>query len=776
MNQITKNIEHQFAIEDFFKILFDYKWFIIIIISLFLIFSNIYLFFKPEVYNTFGIIEVKTYDKNRGEVNDLLQNAFYTTNKDIGKEIELLRTFDFNKMVINNMNFKTEFFLQDGYRKHEIYGDDVPIEVNITNIINDKILGKIIKLTPQNNGYSLEIEHSIDESFFASLISKELITIKNKKLYNYKEFITNNYFTLSIQQKSKLTKPIYFKIHGNTHSVYDNIIKNKLTITQLNKNTPLINISYEDNIPLRATDYINKLITVFLSEGQKDKKLRSDKILEVVKKQLKETKLKLKTSENSLKNYKINNDIVNPSVQINMIIRELNKIDIKISKNQIKQILVKNMLNVIKNKKHLDSIAPSLTELGDRATLNHLTSLQELEFKESKLNLEYTDEYPELIMIQKQIEKIKQKIFFNVENLRTNIIYNTQSLQNMKKKHEFKILKFPTNEIKLINLKRDYEVNSKMYAYLLKKKSEQEVINVAVMSDYKIVESAYLPTIPIKPKRATIQILSLISGLLMGIIIALIFNALNKKIKSIEDIEKNTPLEIYGMIPFKKQKATKNNTKIEVFNKPQSNFSESFRQLRTDLEFASKNQQSNVILITSIASKEGKSNILANLSAIFQLAGAKSIIIDLNLRQPSLDKYFEIEHNEREGISSYLSGKSAMGNIIFPTAYANLDIIPAGQISTNPSELMFSNKIEIMIQKLKEEYDYIFIDSAPIGSFTDTLKLMKYSDINLIVFKIKQSKKSYIQKLERIITKYNLKNIKLIINTINLKDKPEKYT
>ena len=235
--------------------------------------------------------------------------------------------------------------------------------------------------------------------------------------------------------------------------------------------------------------------------------------------------------------------------------------------------------------------------------------------------------------------------------------------------------------------------------------------------------------------------------------------SVSNKIRTTEDIEQFIELPIHSPIPFLKKIKNRN---IGVFNNPHSNFTESFRKLRTDLHFSSKKENSNTILVTSTVRKEGRSNLVANLGAIFQLAGYKSIVIDLDLRNPSLHKYFDVDFSG--GVSGYLSGRENMSDIIFSTVYPNLDIIPAGSTPSNPSELILSDRLGSMINSLKEKYDYIFIDSSPIGSLTDTINIMEYTDINLVIFKKNRAKKAYIEELDKLITKYDLKNIELILN------------
>ncbi|HHD80457.1 MAG TPA: polysaccharide biosynthesis tyrosine autokinase [Campylobacterales bacterium] len=271
------------------------------------------------------------------------------------------------------------------------------------------------------------------------------------------------------------------------------------------------------------------------------------------------------------------------------------------------------------------------------------------------------------------------------------------------------------------------------------------------------------------PNRTMIMLSSLIVGLIIGSTMALVLSGLRNKIKTVKDIKNNTSLEINGVIPFYK---IWKNSKIWIFDRPQSVFSNSYRKLRIDLNLLYNSELPKTILVTSISDKEGKSTTVVNLSAILQLSGYKVLTIDLNLRNSSLHRYFDIDRDI--GISEYLSGVENMSEIIFSTVYPNLDIIPAGSSSINPSELISSRKIDSMLEKLKERYDYIIIDSASVGSMIDTLSLMKYVDINLVVFRVNRAKKAYIEKLEIMIDKYNIKNIGIVINSVknrNIKNK-----
>lgn len=754
----TVNNSKEIDVKGLFKLLNSYKWFIISMMFLFFIVASVWLFFMPSVFSASSIIEVKTESQQKRLNDDFIQNAFSAYDQEIEKEIEVLKTFNINEQVIDKVNYGVQVYVQDGYRKSEVYSNALPISIENINIIDEQIFGKLIKLTPEKQGFNLEVEHSLKTKFFKGLNNQELVNLDSKKHYQYNELIKTDYFALTVVDKQPIEEPIYFRINGDSRLIYEDIINKSLTISQLNLNAPLIQITYEDTIPDRATNYVNSLVEAFLEQSIIEKTKQNNKVLQFVNEQLVVTKEKLDESQSALESYRVETQILQSSTQADSIIKELSALEIKLSDNQLKSQLVNYIVKLVQNRETLDSIGPSLIELGDNTTIRQLNALQELELKKGQLEGKYTGEFPEVMGLEDQIEGMRGKILQNVKSLRSTLQYKIGNLNSLKSKLEGNLKKLPTKEKELANLTRKYEVNSNMYQYLLKKKSENEMIKAATISDYKVVEKAYTPTVPLKPRRSLILLTSLFLGLIMGMLLAMIHNAISNRVDSAEDIEKSSKLPIYGVIPFLKQRAHK----IEVFEQRQSAFADGYRRLRTDLELLLKGHDSKVVLLTSMSEGDGKSNVAVNLSAVCQLAGFKSIIVDLDLRKPTLHQYFDIE--QRFGMSSYLSGEDNIGDVIFSTVHPNLDIITSGTLPSNPSELLLSSRLPKLLTELKREYDYVIIDSSAIGSVTDTLSIMKLTDVNLIVFKRGETKKSAITKLEKIIEKYQINNVGLILN------------
>ncbi len=758
---LKKDYEDEIDLGEVLKPIPQYKWSILIIVLISLLMAARFLYFKTPVYSSHTLIEVKSDKKEGIQTGDIIGSAFSSYGDEkVDKEMEILQTFHINNIALNMVNFHTRYFVDEGFKQIEIYNNS-PLEIKNLTLIDRRIIWYKIKLTPVKDGYHLQVQNSFIDKILHLLFNTEIIELDNQKIYHYGDQIKNDYFELTVEKKDTIRQPFYLVLNTINRTIYENI-KGNLKITQLNPSAALIDITYEDTIPQRADEYVNAVAESFILQSVAEKSKRNDRIIEFIQNQLGDIKTKLDNSEEKLEKYRIEYQAMEPTLQARTLIAELSKIEIELSQNELNEILIQNLLEFAKENKDLDSISPFLMELKDQPTLELITKLQEAEINEEGLKAQYSEKHPGVLAVRMQIKHIKKKIILNIENLKSSFSHRNANLEKLKITYEENLKTLPTKERTLINLKRDYEVSSETYNYLLKKKSENEMIKVAILSDYRIIDYAYSSSRPIGLKPSIILIIVLLLALILGVTQAIARNLLNDKVQNKKDIENLTTLPIYGILPVLKQKTIK----LEVFKDTRSPFAESYRNLRTNLQFARKQNQANVILVTSTIAGEGKSTIAANLGAIFQMANIKTVVINLDLRKPTLHHYFNVDNSA--GMSTYLSGKHSIEKIIQPSEYKNLDIIASGPIPPNPSELILTDKLDELMNKLKEEYDYIFIDSAPLGLVTDTMHLMQYADISLIVFRENYAQKSFVTDLNHLVENHDLKNIGIVINSVDM--------
>ena len=748
------------VIKDILLTLKRYKKSILLTILFTFLLTTYFIYFKQNLYRSTALIEV-TSTETTSAPGDFLGSAFSDMGSEkVDKEMEIIKTFYTNNMAINKINFHTRHFIDSGFKKVEIY-QNIPIEIINLKIFDDKITTEQIKIDITENGFYISINQSIKTSILNMLSNKDTINLDKNKLYKFNQEIKNNYFQCIIKKKNDLYKTIYINLNTNNRSTYEYISKN-LTIAQINPQAPIIKISYDDTIPMRADDYTNALIDSFISQSIEEKSTKNNRIIDFINKELIKIKIKLTEAEEKLEHYRIKFKAIDPTLQAENYITELSNVEIKLSQNRLNKLLIDNIISNINKNKNIDSMAPLLMQLDDKSTLDLITKLQGFQIQEQIIKSQFSSRHPDYLSIRKQIKLLIKKIKLSVKNLKVSVAQNDASLTKLKQAYENNLKSLPTQERILLSLKRDHKVSSETYEYLLRKKSENEMIKVGVLSDYRIIDSAYNNGKPIGITPILKIFIGLILGLILGIAQALIRNFVNDTIKAKEDITNLTNIPIYGTIPLLNQKEIK----LEVLKDPKSPFAESYRSLRTNLQFSSKENSCTTILVSSTIMSEGKSTTSANLGAIFQMANYKSIIINMDLRKPTLHTYFNLQNNL--GMSTYLSGKNTINEIIHPTIYPSLDIIPSGPIPPNPSELILSDRMDELINSLKNQYDYIIIDSAPLGLVTDTMHLMQYTDINLIVVREGYSRKIFITDLNNLIRKHDLKHIGIVMNSVDM--------
>jgi len=734
-----------------FKVINHYKLSIILIALSAVLVTFIYLYFKPSIYSAYALVEVKGKEDT---VNSLTQDFIA---KQIGsgavekvdKEMEILKTFYINNKALKFVDFRVRYFTDSEYKKVEVYTKS-PISIQNIKVKEGSATYLNLQVIQAQNGFYLQKS----QSFFASLFS---LGEETSSLMPYDKPLEVEGFEFAVHKNQYSSAPIYFQVYGSNQAIFESTVLPNLHVSQANIATPIIKIEYTDNIPARAYKYADALAESFINDSVKDKSSKNSKIIDFIDTQLISVKDKLKSTEEQLEEYQAKNNLVQPSIQADTLIKELSSLDIKASENQYKDRLIDSLSDFIAQDRQIDSIAPSLMELNDQPTLNLIAQLQQEQLKLDALSVEYTAQHPDVLKSKEMVSAIRKKILQNVKTLKFSSVQKSQNLNELKLKYETMLQGLPNQEKNLVNLKRDYEVNSNMYEYLLKKKSENEIIQVSVVSDYKKIGQTYLQSEPVAPKRGFILLVAFILGLLAGILLSVLRYFINDKIQSKSDIENSSTIPIYGIIPNEKGAVG-----IEVFKSQKSPFAESFRSLRTNLQFALKSDDANVILVTSSVSGEGKTTISANLASIFQMTNFKTVVIDLDMRKPSLHKLFGMAN--AKGMSTYLSYRSELHEIINKTKYPYLDLITAGPIPPNPSELVYVKRLELLIRELKNRYEFIIIDTSPLGMVNDSFTLMKHSDINLMVFRENFTKKEFVKSLEDAIKEQHIGKVGIILN------------
>jgi capsular exopolysaccharide synthesis family protein len=372
-----------------------------------------------------------------------------------------------------------------------------------------------------------------------------------------------------------------------------------------------------------------------------------------------------------------------------------------------------------------------------------------------------TEKNPYLISVQKKIKSAKEILIENLNNIVRTTDISLNDINDRIKIVERDISKLPATERKLINIKRRFDLSDNIYNYLLEKRAEAGIAKAANTADNRVIDSANLVyKTPIYPKVSFFFIGALLLGIAIPFAIIIIKDYLLDTVESRKDLEKLTSIPVLGLIGHINDKENR----ILVTENHYSNISESFRAVRTNLQFLGSDLSTKVIGITSSISGEGKTFFSVNLAVIMSLTNKKVLLITADLRKPTISRYFEFDSSK--GLTSYLINQSPIEEIIRKTSFPNLDVINSGPIPPNPAELLTLNKMEELISRVKEKYDYIIIDSSPIGLVADYYSLLNFIDINLYLVRLNYTSREMVKKLEKMNNKENFKNFSIILNDV----------
>jgi capsular exopolysaccharide synthesis family protein len=382
-----------------------------------------------------------------------------------------------------------------------------------------------------------------------------------------------------------------------------------------------------------------------------------------------------------------------------------------------------------------------------------------------KTELLYTvqPENPKVQILDTKIEVTREGLLDYIKNLLINNSINLNEIDNQLAFTEKDLDKLPETERMLISLERKYKVNDQIYTYLLQKRAESAIAKAANVSDNKILDFAIVDNaVLISPKKQSNIIIGLIFGIVFPLTLLVFLDFINNKITTRTEIESKTSVPIISTIGH-------NNTTIDipVFAIPKSSLAESFRGLRTNLQYMLRDKDQKVITITSTISGEGKTFCSSNLAAIFAMAGKKTLLVGLDLRKPKIHKAFNL--NNSVGVSTYLIGKTEFREIVQESKIENLFIATSGPIPPNPAELLGSPVMKAFLDEARENFEIIILDTPPFGMVTDSFLISQLSDLTLFIIRQNYSTLNILNLLEEIYQKGEIGQIGLIMNDINKK-------
>ena len=741
--------EEEIDIKEIFRMLLRYKYMIISLLILFTLGAAFFAYFKMNVYKSTSTVEVRI-DKMRGGQQDVLSMAM-----DGGSmvspdtEMEIVRSVSLTEKALKHVDMTRHYYTTRRYKKVELY-KNAPFEVGML-----RGYGILFDLIP------------VDEKMYRLVVKEATDENKTKWSYDrehvYGQEVVNGHFHLNVMKSKEMKDARYhFSVADPKSVAYT--VQSGVSVAQTSKFSTVLAISFTDTVPLRTQEFTNALTKAYVDRSIDEKNREAELKLKFIDRQLNRINDSLTASAIKLEEFKRKSNTVDLSVKAQKIISLMSTFETQLNAIEISQKMLDKLYKEIKSGNNIESI--SIDSMSENMAQSSLAlMIQELQkdiVKQKSLIQVYTNLYPAVRQINEKIAKEKKIIISTMKNLSRNITDKQGLLRQSIKEQQELLNTLPADERMYGELQRQFSVNEKIYSYLLEKQSETAIVKASTVSKNIILDKAPLPGAPIAPKRKIIVLIGLILGLTLGIALAFLRAFLDDRIRSEEDVTHTTDIPMIGMIPHMKAE----DGKLKVLDTPKSAVAEAFRNLRTNLQFMVHAKQSHVIAVTSTIGGEGKTLLCSNLSAIMSIADKKTIVINLDMRKPTLHTRFSVPN--KQGMSTLLSGNSNLESVIQKTQYPNLHVITSGPVPPNPSELIQSLLMEKIIVKLREHYDVIILDTPPIGLVTDARTLMNLADTSIYVLRAGYSKKSFINSLKALSKLHEVHGLSILLNDMKM--------
>ena len=759
-----------------FKYLIHWPWFVGAVIVC-LISAYIYLYVATPVYNISATVLIKD-DKKGGSSNnvagldELGLSGLITSSQSIDNEIEVLRSKTLVKEVVNYLNLYVTYQDDDQIPSKELYKTS-PVQVNMTPQEAEKLKTKVViemVLHPQG---SLDVNVKMEDKEIQKHFEKlPAILPTNQGTLSF--FQTTD--SISSKKNEEVGSPVQDMRHITaTISQPMNVARRyceNLSIEPTSKTTSVVTVSLKNSSLQRGQDFINQLLEMYNRNTNNDKNEIAQKTAEFIDERIGIISKELGSTEADLETFKRDAGITDLSSDAQIALTGNAEYEKKQVENRTQISLVEDLKKYLGHNEY--EILPSNVGLKDITLAAQIDRYNEMLIERKRLLRTSTENNPAIINLDTSIRATKANVQATLEGTLQGLFITKADLDREAKRYMRRISDAPGQERQYVSIARQQEIKAGLYLMLLQKREENAIMLAATANNAKIIDDAIADVIPVSPKRSIIYLAALCLGIAIPVVVIYMIDLTKFKIEGRADVEKLTSVPIAGDIPLTDEKNTKEGS-IAVFENQNNLMSETFRNIRTNIQFMLQNNKK-VILVTSTVSGEGKSFTSANLAISLSLLGKKVVIVGLDIRKPGLNKVFNLSSKEK-GITQYLANPEMdlMSLVQLSDVNRNLYILPGGTVPPNPTELLARDGLDKAIEILKKNFDYVILDTAPIGMVTDTLLIGRVAELSAYVCRADYTHKAEYTLINELFHEQKLPNLCTIINGVDLKKRKYGY-
>lgn len=749
-----------------------WKWFVFGLVFCLIVAHQINIR-KQKIYSLETTIAIKEQDNPLFTSNTSLVFNWGGSSDQVQNIATTIKSRSHNEIVVDKLQFYVEYLQQKKYFIEDVYGN-TPFSVAIDKSKNQlfdvpvtiKFLSKTeYEITINANSNSLAVINYLENSKNAvSVVDSKIV-----KRFKVGQQVNLPFLNWVLNIKGNpgdyvgSEYMVSFSSFDEVVSKYKNI---KITIDE--KAPSIIKLSLDGANKARIVDYLNETVKTLIKKQLNNKNLFAENTIKYIDTTLQIMEGDLKKANIDLKEFSKNKNISqieNGGEIFQNQIQDLDKTNNEVTRKLNYYTTLNNYLKKSTDFSKLP--APSVAGIEDPNIVFNVTKLVELSVRRSEMVYSVKSEVM-FNNIDNEIASVKRVLLENINSAKAAIQLDASQVKSKISQVEGQIMTLPEDKQEYIKIMRKYDLSNGIYETYLAKRSEAQIVKAANLSDIQFIDPAKdIGEGLIGPRTSVNYVLAIFVGLLGPLVLIFLLFFINNSIQNTEDVSRLTNLPLLGVVGLKNTV-----TNLSVFEKPKSALAESFRAVRSSLQFLYKKQSvlgSKTLMLTSSVSGEGKTFCCINIATVFALSEKKTVIVGLDLRKPKIFDDFNLDN--KVGIVDYLIGSKTLAEVTQSSVIPYLDVITSGPIPPNPSELIMGETMREFMAELKKKYDYIILDTPPVGLVTDAVELSMFADVTLYIMRQNFTKKEMVTLLNNRVKREELVNVSIILNGFENKAK-----
>ena len=789
MNELNNDLQFKETAEEqssfnfqtiYTAFILNWKWFLLSILVCIGI-GFLYLRYTTPVYNTSAKLLIKDSNndgRSKGGALQALENmsnlGFISSNYGTENEQEILTSTTIAEQAIRDLKLYANYYIKGNVKKRLVYKEQ-PINVDMDSLHLEKLDAPLeVRIKHENNSYQIKGSYYIAENEMTITGPFDI----EKTVSSLPAVINTQVGTLTLTKNGSYTledgETMYAHLLSPRITSHEYV--KKLSVEQTSKTSSVFKLQINDQNITRSIDYLNQLVICYNRQANEDKNEIAVRTEEFINDRLTKIDAELSSTDGAMESYKKRNklmelrlDAMTTSTNTSAYEQKLNEANTQIS-------LIGSLINFANRPGNKHQVLPSNIGLQDEASTSLINEYNKIALERNRLLRTASENSPVVIELTSQLDNMQASIQQALEQARKGLIIQRNAIREQLGLYDAQVTKAPEQERILTQIGRQQEVRSGLYLMLLQKREENSISLAATADKGKLIEKPQFNK-KISPKGSMVMLIALVLGIAIPSGVLYVINFFRYRIEGHDDVTSLTKLPIIADIAVASDTA-KTRADIVVHENQNNQMEEIFRSMRTNIQFMLQQGQ-NVILFTSSTSGEGKTFTAANLAVSFALLGKKVILIGLDIRKPRLAELFKI-NNYKSGITNLLMMENLQWDDIEKQTVPSeinekLDLLMAGPVPPNPAELVSRPALEQVITQIKQHYDYVLIDTAPVGLVTDTLQIGKLADLSIYMCRADYTPKASFSMINSLAEEKKLPNMCIAINGIDLSEKKYGY-